>query len=163
MRTMARELMELHTLGVKCEVSADRPVSMLDKTCGRGYTQQDVTQVAKVLTGWTIAISRTRGGEFRFDERRHEPGSKTVLGKRIGENGEEEGLEVLHMLATSPATAKFISTKLAVRFVSDDASAGAGGSDGEGVFVRAAEISRRCCGRCSIRRSSGRRRCIGRR
>src|SRR2546429_283352 len=50
----ARELMELHTLGVQCEVSADRPVSMLDKACGQGYTQQDVTQVAKVLTGWTI-------------------------------------------------------------------------------------------------------------
>ncbi len=58
--------------------------------------------------------------QFQFDERRHEPGSKTVLGKTIKENGMNEGLEVLHMLATSPATAKFISNKLAVRFVSDD-------------------------------------------
>jgi uncharacterized protein (DUF1800 family) len=56
---------------------------------------------------------------YRFEERRHEPGTKTVLGKKIGENGESEGLEVLHMLATSPATAQFISMKLAVRFVSD--------------------------------------------
>jgi uncharacterized protein (DUF1800 family) len=97
-----RELMELHTLGVD-----------------GGYTQADVTQVAKVFTGWTINQPKL-GAEFQFDERRHEPGPKTVLGKTIPENGENEGLEVLHMLATSPATAKFISTKLAVRFVSDD-------------------------------------------
>jgi uncharacterized protein (DUF1800 family) len=97
-----RELMELHTLGVN-----------------GGYTQADVTQVAKVFTGWTVSPP-TAGMEFQFDERRHEPGSKTVLGKTIRENGMNEGLEVLHMLATSPATAKFISTKLAVRFVSDD-------------------------------------------
>ncbi len=114
----ARELMELHTLGVQCEVSADRPVSMLEKACGRGYTQQDVTQVAEVLTGWTID-QPNRSGTYRFEERRHEPGTKTVLGKKIGESGEAEGLEVLHLLATSPATAQFISTKLAVRFVSD--------------------------------------------
>jgi uncharacterized protein (DUF1800 family) len=114
----ARELMELHTLGVQCEVSADRPVSMLDKACGQGYTQQDVTQVAKVLTGWTID-QPFRGGGYQFEPRRHEPGTKTVLGKTIGESGENEGMQVLHMLATSPATAKFISTKLAVRFVSD--------------------------------------------
>jgi len=114
----ARELMELHTLGVQCEVSADRPVSTLDKACGRGYTQQDVTQVAEVLTGWTID-QPARSGEYRFEERRHEPGTKTVLGKKINENGEAEGLKVLHLLATSPATAKFISMKLAVRFVSD--------------------------------------------
>jgi len=97
-----RELMELHTLGVT-----------------GGYTQADVTQVAKVFTGWTIN-QPLRGGEFQFDERRHEPGTKVVLGQKIPENGMNEGLEVLHMLATSPATAKFISTKLAVRFVSDD-------------------------------------------
>jgi uncharacterized protein (DUF1800 family) len=114
----ARELMELHTLGVQCEVSQDHPVTALDKACGQGYTQQDVTQVAKVLTGWTIDQPYRSGG-YQFEERRHEPGSKTVLGKTIGENGEREGLQVLHMLATSPATAKFISTKLAVRFVSD--------------------------------------------
>ncbi|HTC74555.1 MAG TPA: DUF1800 domain-containing protein [Edaphobacter sp.] len=114
----ARELMELHTLGVQCEVSADRPVNMLDKACGQGYTQQDVTQVAKVLTGWTID-QPFRSGGYQFEPRRHEPGTKTVLGKTIGESGESEGLQVLHMLAASPATAKFISTKLAVRFVSD--------------------------------------------
>jgi uncharacterized protein (DUF1800 family) len=114
----ARELMELHTLGVQCEVSTDRPVNMLDKACGQGYTQQDVTQVAKVLTGWTID-QPFRSGGYQFEERRHEPGSKTVMGKTIGENGEREGMQVLHMLATSPATAKFVSTKLAGRFVSD--------------------------------------------
>ena len=97
-----RELMELHTLGVN-----------------GGYTQADVTQVAKVFTGWTTTPV-PQGATFQFDERKHEPGSKTVLGKTIHENGMNEGLEVLHMLATSPATAKFISTKLAVRFVSDD-------------------------------------------
>ncbi len=114
----ARELMELHTLGVQCEVSADRPVSDLPKACGQGYTQKDVTQVADVLTGWTIDRP-LRGGEFQFEERRHEPGSKAVLGTTISENGMNEGLRVLHMLATSPATAQFISNKLAVRFVSD--------------------------------------------
>jgi uncharacterized protein (DUF1800 family) len=114
----ARELMELHTLGVQCEVSADRPVSDLPKACGQGYTQKDVTQVAEVLTGWTIDRP-VRGGEYSFEERRHEPGSKTVLGATIRENGEKEGLQVLHMLATSPATAQFICNKLAVRFVSD--------------------------------------------
>jgi uncharacterized protein (DUF1800 family) len=114
----ARELMELHTLGVRCEVSQDHPVSALEKDCGRGYTQQDVTQVAKVLTGWTID-QPNRTGAYKFEERRHEPGTKVVLGATISENGEAEGLQVLHMLATSPATARFISTKLAVRFVSD--------------------------------------------
>ncbi len=114
----ARELMELHTLGVQCEVSADRPVSELPKACGQGYTQKDVTQVAEVLTGWTIDRP-VRGGEFQFEQRRHEPGSKAVLGTTINEGGMNEGLHVLHMLATSPATAQFISNKLAVRFVSD--------------------------------------------
>ncbi|MEO6805946.1 MAG: DUF1800 family protein, partial [Edaphobacter sp.] len=71
----ARELMELHTIGVQCEVSQDHPVSVLDKACGRGYTQEDVTQVAKVLSGWTIEQPYRAGG-FVFEERRHEPGSK---------------------------------------------------------------------------------------
>jgi len=91
---------------------------MLDKACGQGYTQQDVTQVANVLTGWTIDQPYRTGG-YQFEPRRHEPGSKTVMGKTIGEGGEKEGLQVLRMLATSPATARFVSTKLAVRFVSD--------------------------------------------
>ncbi len=98
----ARELMELHTLGVN-----------------GGYTQADVTQVARVLTGWTIDRPLI-GGDFAFNPNRHEPGSKKVLGKKIKDNGEKEGRELLHMLASSPATAQFISRKLAVRFVSDD-------------------------------------------
>jgi uncharacterized protein (DUF1800 family) len=99
-----RELMELHTLGVN-----------------GGYTQKDVTEVARVFTGWTLKEPR-EGGGFFFDERKHEPGGKMVLGHRIKSKGEDEGLEVLHILAHSPATARFISTKLAVRFVSDNPS-----------------------------------------
>jgi uncharacterized protein (DUF1800 family) len=97
-----RELMELHTLSVN-----------------GGYTQNDVTEVAKVFTGWTIEQPRNGGG-FCFEPRMHEPGTKTVLGHKIKENGEQEGLEVLRMLARNPKTAHFISQKLAMRFVSDD-------------------------------------------
>ena len=97
-----RELMELHTLGVN-----------------GGYTQQDVTEVARVFTGWTLKEPR-KGGGFTFEERTHEPGNKTVLGHRIKQKGEKEGLEVLHILAHNPSTAKFICNKLAMRFVSDD-------------------------------------------
>jgi uncharacterized protein (DUF1800 family) len=99
----ARELMELHTLGVN-----------------GGYSQRDVTEVAKVFTGWTIEQPPKGGPRFVFDESRHEPGMKRVLGVNIKENGYKEGLQVLHMLATSPATGHFICRKLAVRFVSDD-------------------------------------------
>jgi uncharacterized protein (DUF1800 family) len=97
----ARELMELHTLGVD-----------------GGYTQKDVTEVAKVFTGWTIEEPR-KGGGFTFNERRHEPGPKVVMGQTIQESGEQEGLEVLHRLAASPATAHHLSQQLAERFVSD--------------------------------------------
>ncbi len=97
-----RELMELHTLGVN-----------------GGYTQRDVTEVARVLTGWTLKQPK-EGGGFTFDERMHEPGDKMVLGHRIKPKGEKEGLEVLHILAHHPSTAKFVCTKLAMRFVSDD-------------------------------------------
>jgi uncharacterized protein (DUF1800 family) len=97
-----RELMELHTLGVD-----------------GGYTQKDVTEVAKVFTGWTIQDGAD-GGQFVFNDRRHEPGPKHVLGKTIQDGGEREGMEVLHMLATSPATAHHLSQELAVRFVSDN-------------------------------------------
>ena len=114
----ARELMELHTLGVGCEVSKDHTAAELDPACGKGYTQTDVTEVAKVFSGWTIDRPN-QGGAYSFEERRHEPGKKVVLGTAIHENGEKEGLEVLHMLAMSPATGRFLSTKLAVRFVSD--------------------------------------------
>jgi uncharacterized protein (DUF1800 family) len=100
----ARELMELHTLGV-----------------GGGYTQADVIAVAKCFTGWTIDRNYQGGGsgEFIFQANRHEGGSKVVLGHTIPEGGMDEGLAVLHILATSPATAHFVSQKLAVRFVSD--------------------------------------------
>ncbi len=114
----ARELMELHTVGVGCEVSKDHTANQLDAACGKGYTQADVTEVAKVFSGWTIDRPADGAG-YHFEERRHEPGKKTVLGQVIHENGEKEGLEVLHMLAMSPATARFLSTKLAVRLVSD--------------------------------------------
>ncbi len=98
----ARELMELHTLGVN-----------------GGYTQHDVTEVARILTGWTIKEPR-RGGEFAFGQRMHEPGEKTVLGHTFKNKGENEGKQLLEFLARQPATAQFISTKLAQRFVSDD-------------------------------------------
>jgi uncharacterized protein (DUF1800 family) len=98
----AREIMELHTLGVD-----------------GGYTQKDVTELAKVLTGWSIDQPQL-GGNFRFNERAHEPGSKYVLGHKIGEHGEREGEEMIDVLAHHPSTAKFISRKLAMRFVSDN-------------------------------------------
>jgi uncharacterized protein (DUF1800 family) len=98
----AREIMELHTLGVN-----------------GGYTQKDVTELARVLTGWTIKEPR-RGGEFFFNDRMHEPGKKVVLGHEIKGGGEGEGMKMLEILASHPSTAKFISKKLAMRFVSDD-------------------------------------------
>lgn len=97
-----RELLELQTLSVN-----------------GGYSQRDVTEVAKVFTGWTID-KPFQGGTFEFDPRKHEPGPKFVLGHRIKPRGDAEGREVLHMLATSPQTAHFISLKLAERFVSDN-------------------------------------------
>ena len=112
----ARELLELHTLGVRCERSKDHIPT--DRSCGAGYTQADITAVARVFSGWTIDRPN-QDAEYAFQPRRHDPGSKTVLGKTISEGGEREGLELLHLLASSPATARFVSTKLAVRFVSD--------------------------------------------
>ncbi len=97
----AREIMELHTLGVD-----------------GGYTQKDVTELAKVLTGWSIEQPQL-GGSFHFNERAHEPGPKYVLGRKISEHAEKEGEEMLDILAHHPSTAKFISRKLAMRFVSD--------------------------------------------
>ena len=98
----AREIMELHTLGVD-----------------GGYTQKDVTELAKVLTGWTIEKPQLGGG-FKFNERAHEPGNKYVLGRKVSEHGEREGEEMLDVLAHHPSTARFISRKLAMRFVSDN-------------------------------------------
>ena len=125
----AREVMELHTLGVD-----------------GGYTQQDVTQAARVLTGWTVypmgnygnnqnlrkQIDRAgennlsqRGfvhdGDFLFTPNRHDNGEKTVMGVKFGPNGGyQEGVQLLNMLAHQQATAKFITRKIAVRFVSDN-------------------------------------------
>jgi uncharacterized protein (DUF1800 family) len=98
----ARELMELHTLGVDA-----------------GYTQQDVIEVAKILTGWTIDRPQ-QGGGFIFREQMHESGTKTVLEKKFKEEGEKEGEKLLDMLAMHPSTAKHISFKLVQRFVADD-------------------------------------------
>ena len=97
-----RELMELHTLGVD-----------------GGYTQQDVTQAALALTGWTMTAPR-RDPEFRFEERFHGDEGKVVLGKKIHSGGMKDGEQLLDMLAANPSTAKFISTKLARRFVADN-------------------------------------------
>jgi uncharacterized protein (DUF1800 family) len=99
----ARELMELHTLGVE-----------------GGYTQQDVREVARCFTGWTIYRPQ-QGGGFFFNPRLHDFGQKTVLRRKIKSgHGMEDGLEVLHLLAHRPATAHFISLKLCRRFVADD-------------------------------------------
>ena len=98
----AREIMELHTLGVD-----------------GGYTQQDVREVARCFTGWTLL--RPRGdAEFHFEPRLHDPGVKTVLGTRITAGGMEDGIKVIDLLARHPSTARFIATKLARRFVADD-------------------------------------------
>jgi uncharacterized protein (DUF1800 family) len=104
----ARELMELHTLGVD-----------------GGYTQQDVINVAKILSGWTI---RSRGlvngheddGLFMFDPLMHIPGDKVVMGQTIKSGGVEEGEQLLKMLAHHPSTARHIATKLARRFIADE-------------------------------------------
>ena len=102
---LAREILELHTLGVRT-----------------GYSQADVTAFANVLTGWTwIALGEpNRGGEFIFVKRLHEPGDQTVLGKRYADTGVEQGRAVLADLAKHPATAKHVASKLARHFVSDD-------------------------------------------
>ena len=98
-----RELMELHTLGVD-----------------GGYTQKDVTEVARCFTGWTIRDPRYGGG-FEFREKQHDPGEKVVLGVRIPAGGGiEDGYKIIDILAHHPATAHFISRSLAIRFVSDN-------------------------------------------
>ncbi|HYG82414.1 MAG TPA: DUF1800 domain-containing protein, partial [Pyrinomonadaceae bacterium] len=113
----ARELMELHTLGVD-----------------GGYTQRDVQEVARCFTGWTIRAPRgyrraalgevdESAGQFYFNPRLHDDGEKTVLGHKIpAGGGVKDGLMVLEILARHPSTAKFIATKLARRFVSDNPS-----------------------------------------
>lgn len=98
-----RELMELHTMGVD-----------------GGYTQDDVIAVARCFTGWTIRQPNTKP-EFVFAGFMHDPGEKVVLGRKIpAGGGEQDGLQVIDILARHPSTARFISTKLAQRFVADN-------------------------------------------
>ncbi|MFZ5878961.1 MAG: DUF1800 family protein, partial [Chloroflexota bacterium] len=98
----ARELMELHTLGVEA-----------------GYSQQDVMELARCLTGWTVKEHFWRG-QFTFDADLHDTGGKRVLGMEILEAGQAEAERVIERLAEHPAAARFVSTKLARRFLADD-------------------------------------------
>ncbi len=107
---LAREILELHTLGVD-----------------GGYTQDDVTTFAKVITGWSIGGATDTGrfadgtpGAFEFRELIHEPGAHTVLGRRYPQSGVDQGEAVLRDLATHPSTARFLATKLATHFVADE-------------------------------------------
>lgn len=107
---LAREILELHTLGVD-----------------GGYTQTDVTTFAKVITGWSIGGANERGrfasgdpGTFEFRDIIHEPGDQTILGKTYRENGVKQGEAVLQDLAVHPSTARFVGKKLAQHFVADD-------------------------------------------
>jgi len=103
---LAREILELHTLGVRSV-----------------YTQEDVTRFANVITGWTLVGMRqdpARGGEFEFNARTHQPGAQMVIGKSYPDTGAEQGRAVLAALARHPATAKHVATKLARHFVADD-------------------------------------------
>jgi len=107
---LAREILELHTLGVRS-----------------GYTQGDVTELARALTGWTLPgaageeeAQAQAPAAFRFAPAMHEPGRRTVLGRAYPEGGEEQARAILHDLAMAPATAQHIATKLARHFVADD-------------------------------------------
>jgi uncharacterized protein (DUF1800 family) len=105
---LAREILELHTLGVN-----------------GGYSQTDVTSFAEVITGWSIGGGKGRlaggaPGRFYFRENLHQPGSKVVLGKTYREDGQAQGEAVLADLSRNPATAHFIATKLVRHFVADD-------------------------------------------
>ncbi|MCL1633145.1 DUF1800 domain-containing protein [Luteimonas sp. SX5] len=106
---LAREILELHTLGVNA-----------------GYTQADVTELARAITGWGTPLARDFDAEqgvdaaFAFRAAAHEPGARTVLGKRYAEGGVEQGRAVLTDLARHPATARQLSLKLARHFVADD-------------------------------------------
>lgn len=103
---LAREIMELHTLGV-----------------GGGYTQDDVTSLARVITGWTFAGRKGQlgtPGSFVFNANAHQPGPQQVLGKTYAQAGVAQGEAVLSDIARHPSTAKFIATKFARHFVADD-------------------------------------------
>lgn len=104
---LAREILELHTLGVRS-----------------GYTQADVTELARALTGWNIRAIKllddsTDTGGFQFQALRHEPGTRTILGKTYAPAGEEQARDILIDLAASPATARHVAMKLARHFISD--------------------------------------------
>jgi uncharacterized protein (DUF1800 family) len=101
---LARELLELHTLGVR-----------------GGYGQPDVEQLARMLTGWSVAAESGEGDRtgFLYRPRIHEPGAKTLLGQRFAEAGEREVEAALDLLAAHPSTAKHIATKLARHFIAD--------------------------------------------
>lgn len=108
---LAREILELHTLGVD-----------------GGYTQEDVTSLARIITGWTIANDRQIPGEpgtFVYVDAMHEPGSQRLLGKTYAEDGVRQGERALRDLAAHPSTSRFIATKLVRHFVSDDPPAAA--------------------------------------
>jgi uncharacterized protein (DUF1800 family) len=103
---LAREILELHTLGVRTV-----------------YTQEDVTRFANVITGWTFVPFRqdpVRGGEFEFNPRVHQPGAQTVIGRSYPDAGVQQGRDVLAVLARHPATAKHVAAKLARHFVADE-------------------------------------------
>lgn len=102
---LAREILELHTMGVRS-----------------GYTQADVTEFARALTGWTLPGDRESGSgaTFRFVPQLHEPGSRTILGRTYAEGGERQARAVIHDLMTAPATALHIAKKLVRHFVADD-------------------------------------------
>jgi uncharacterized protein (DUF1800 family) len=107
---LAREIMELHTLGV-----------------GGGYSQDDVTSLARVITGWTYAGRQGQlgaPGSFVFNANAHEPGAQRVLGKIYNAGGVEQGEAVLADIARHPSTAKFIATKFVRHFVADDPPSG---------------------------------------
>jgi len=108
---LAREILELHTLGVRS-----------------GYTQDDVTEFARALTGWTVAGEGAADGDdgddggesFRFRPATHEPGQRLVLGRSYAEDGEKQARAILRDLAAAPATARHVAFKLARHFVADD-------------------------------------------
>jgi len=134
---LAREILELHTVGVD-----------------GGYTQQDVTSFARVLTGWTIAHPRLfpeEAGRFHFVGAVHEPGTHRVMGRRYAEDGVAQPMAVLKDLARHPKTAEHVATKLARHFIADDPPAGAVArltrvfqvSEGDLVEVSAAVVRER--------------------
>lgn len=112
----AREVMELHTLGVD-----------------GGYSQDDVMELARCLTGWTVK-EHFWPGEYEFDQEAHSPGEKTVLGQPIALSGEDEAVQILERLADHPSSARYLSTKLVRRFITDDPQ-----RDAPELVARAAE------------------------